>query len=546
MDNIIKYVRNRNPLNQTDSTELNYTNLEDETTNTEPQRQIPRSYSSTADFKASSDNDNNEPRLSNQSESTSESNTGSNEPPKYYTVDQAVEKIGFGRFQLKLSILSGLAWMADAMEMMLLSILAPALHCDWLLNEWQKASITTVVFMGMMLSGAIWGKLCDLYGRKTCLVLCTLFTFYFGALSALSPIFVWILILRGLVGFGIGGAPQAVVLYAEFLPSKHRAKCVILNNVFWSIGAVLEVLLAILVMPTLGWRWLLGFSALPLLVFAVFCSWLPESVRYLLASGQDNLAQETLKRIADQNKTSLPEGKLMSIKSDARRGHLVDLLAPEHRRTTLLLWFIWFANAFSYYGIVLLTTEMFQIGNACKANEAKKQQIAPFCYLRCLTFQDYVDLMYTTFAEFPGLFLTMAIIELIGRRKTMAVEFLGFSFFTFLLNICASRKVLIFFLFGARCFISGSFQASYVYTPEYYPTASRAIGLGTCSAMARIGAIITPFIAQVLLKVSPYAAISIYGTVAFFGALACLALSVETKGKDLREGSHEPDTIVGH
>jgi len=35
--------------------------------------------------------------------------------------------------------------MADAMEMMLLSILAPALHCDWLLNEWQKALITTVI-----------------------------------------------------------------------------------------------------------------------------------------------------------------------------------------------------------------------------------------------------------------------------------------------------------------------------------------------------------------------------------------------------------------
>jgi hypothetical protein len=34
--------------------------------------------------------------------------------------------------------------MADAMEMMILSILAPALHCDWLLNEWQKALITMV------------------------------------------------------------------------------------------------------------------------------------------------------------------------------------------------------------------------------------------------------------------------------------------------------------------------------------------------------------------------------------------------------------------
>ena len=131
--------------------------------------------------------------------------------------------------------------MADAMEMMILSILAPALHCDWLLNEWEKALITTIVFCGMMLSGAFWGKMCDQYGRKACLILCTLFTFFFGALSAFSPIFMWLLLLRGLVGFGIGGAPQSVTLYAEFLPSKHRAKCVILTNLFWSLGACFEV-----------------------------------------------------------------------------------------------------------------------------------------------------------------------------------------------------------------------------------------------------------------------------------------------------------------
>lgn len=62
----------------------------------------------------------------------------------------------------------------------------------------------------------------------------------------------------------------------------------------------------------------------------------------------------------------------------------------------------------------------------------------------------------------------------------------------------------------------------------------RAIGLGTCSTMARIGAIITPFVAQVLLRMSPYVAISIYGTVAFFAAIACLMLPVETKGKQLK------------
>ena len=126
--------------------------------------------------------------------------------------------------------------------------------------------------------------------------------------------------------------------------------------------------MAILVMPTLGWRWLLGFSSLPLIIFALFCAWLPESARFHLASGRPDLAYETLKRISVDNRAPLPEGRLAAVKTDLKRGQFADLLSKEHRRTTLILWFIWFANAFSYYGIVLLTTEMFQIGNACKGS----------------------------------------------------------------------------------------------------------------------------------------------------------------------------------
>ena len=62
----------------------------------------------------------------------------------------------------------------------------------------------------------------------------------------------------------------------------------------------------------------------------------------------------------------------------------------------------------------------------------------------------------------------------------------------------------------------------------------RAIGLGTCSAMARVGAIITPFLAQVLLKISPHLAISIYGLVALLAAVASICLPIETKGRQLK------------
>lgn len=47
---------------------------------------------------------------------------------------------GFGWFQVLLLLYAGLAWAADAMEMMLLSFLGPAVRCDWGLSATQVQS----------------------------------------------------------------------------------------------------------------------------------------------------------------------------------------------------------------------------------------------------------------------------------------------------------------------------------------------------------------------------------------------------------------------
>ena len=65
-----------------------------------------------------------------------------------YTVGQAIDGLGFGRFQFMLSGMVGFANIADAMEMMILSILGPALHCHWHVSQIQQATLTTVVFLG--------------------------------------------------------------------------------------------------------------------------------------------------------------------------------------------------------------------------------------------------------------------------------------------------------------------------------------------------------------------------------------------------------------
>ena len=78
----------------------------------------------------------------------------------------------------------------------------------------------------------------------------------------------------------------------------------------------------------------------------------------------------------------------------------------------------------------------------------------------------------------------------------LAVHQLTFilSFFSF-----PSRLSTTLFLYGSRLFISIADMCGYVYTPEVYPTSMRGIGLGACSGAARIGCMITPFVAMVSL-----------------------------------------------
>jgi MFS family permease len=97
------------------------------------------------------------------------------------------------------------------------------------------------------------------------------------------------------------------------------------------------------------------------------------------------------------------------------------------------------------------------------------------------------------------------------------------------------RIFLTVMLFLARGIIAGVFQAAYVYTPEVYPTSLRAVGVGSCSAMARLGAMVTPYVAQVLLKSSISFATTIYTVAAILAAVACLILPFETTGKELTE-----------
>ena len=79
------------------------------------------------------------------------------------------------------------------------------------------------------------------------------------------------------------------------------------------------------------------------------------------------------------------------------------------------------------------------------------KSVFTFFLYRGLAANDYVELIWTTFAEFPGTILAFLLIDWIGRKKTLAI--LGFIFAASTLGIMecsASKNVLIMLLFCSR------------------------------------------------------------------------------------------------
>ena len=131
------------------------------------------------------------------------------ESQTYYTVDDAISKIGNGKFQYRLMFLTGGIWAADAMEMMLLSFVIPIIKQEWNLKPPLDGAISAVVFAGMLCGAAFWSILSDKIGRRKVVIYSNLGCAIFGALSGCVPGIYFMLIARFLVGFSVGGSGTA-------------------------------------------------------------------------------------------------------------------------------------------------------------------------------------------------------------------------------------------------------------------------------------------------------------------------------------------------
>jgi MFS family permease len=458
-----------------------------------------------------------------------------------YTIDEALESIPLGWIHVKVFCVCGLAWMVDGIEVLLLAFVGPAMRCEWGVSDFQAATMTTIVFAGMAIAATLWGSVADRLGRKVALVSSTFIILCAGVACAFATSFEVLLVLRLFVGVGVAGAHVAFSLLVEWMPPRLRGRVGIALSIWWSVGAVLEAVVARLVMPTMGWRWLLGLSASPALLMILASCWIPESPRFYLSRGRRDEAEACMKRAAAHSMASLPPGRLELVEAraeDMSAGGLGVLFSPELRRLTASQWLLWFAAAFTYYGCVLLTTELLAVDvcgyasdGAGGAHDAGKGGGGGAC--QGLTPSDYNENIVATAGELPGILVTFLLIDRLGRKATIGCEAVVMAVAMLCVIPCISQTAQTTVLFVMRGAADGLFQAAYVYTSEVYPTSIRGVALGWCAAFSRLGGMITPFVAQVLSRLSLNTALAVYAFAAIVLAALAFTLQIETGGRDM-------------
>uniref|UniRef100_A0A8I7B2J5 Major facilitator superfamily (MFS) profile domain-containing protein n=2 Tax=Hordeum vulgare subsp. vulgare TaxID=112509 RepID=A0A8I7B2J5_HORVV len=322
---------------------------------------------------------------------------------------------------------------------------------------------------------------------------------------------------------GLGSGHVLGTWFLEFVPAANRGTWVVVFHCTWTFGTILQALIAWAIMPVLGWRWLIAMSSTPCFILLIFYCITPESPRYLCSRGRTADAQFILERIAIMNNMALPSGILIVVPQRRSINALCTLVSRSLIRSTLLLWFVYFAFCFAYYGIVLLTSEL--------SNGARRCGPVGMHFWQQNDARLYRDVLVTSIAEFPGLILAALLVDKVGRKLSM-----GAFAFLCLVSIAPLAAPLeeglaTVLLFSARTSITGSYAVLYIYGPEIYPSSCRNTGVGVATSLGRIGGMIAPLIAVGLLEsCHQKEAVFVFDLVLFLAAIACALFPLETKG----------------
>lgn len=503
-----------------------------------------------------------------------------------YQLNDAIERIGPGPYQLVVLILGGGVYMAEGSLLLMLSIIAKSLIIRWELNVIVAGAIASFIFLGLLLGTICGGFYCDRHGRRLPILYtyAGISVFLFGGFMSRDMVF--LIYFKFMLGFALGfGLPAANAIVCESCPATHRSNVYCMTMVMFSLGQLYSATVIWIQSPKidhheLDWRLMLMCAALPpllLLVFAYFR--LLESPHWLLANGEFTAAKEVVKSMAQYTDVELKEGfsveavawnvrtpkvhdvipsetcslhsettstskrndccqaalaKLREVRAGWQEdlGRLKQLFSEDFYQTTVLVSYIAFVSNFAYYAMIYGLPDTLK-----NSMEADKNEWSPAA-----------GLFFSAIFEIPGVFIAVLLGMTVTRKMNMTIAFSG----TAVALVCVCLMMFaddgldhrgLIAVFAVKLFIASLFIVVYLYLLECYPTKIRATGLAFCMVVGRMGAFLCPFLYDglVFLGLSPVWFFVCMLSLTAIAAVVSMLLPYETKDELLLDHAPEPE-----
>lgn len=449
---------------------------------------------------------------------------------RHANVAARLERLPMTRYQRWLFSIIATAWFFDSMDLGIMTFVLGSIKTEFGLSTAQAGMLASASFLGMFFGAAVAGMLADKFGRKPVFQWSMVFWGVGSLLCGFAQNVEQLMIFRVLLGFGMGMEfPIGLSMVSEIVPAKSRGRYVAVLEGFWPIGFIAAGVVAWIALPHIGWRGIFIALSIPAVFVFIVRRFVPESPRWLESMGRveqaDAVTAGIERHVMAASGAPLPAASLANYTpaSSDRRTLFAELWQGAYAKRTVMLWALWFFALLGYYG---LTTWL----------GALLQQ-AGYEVTKSVTYTIYISL-----AGIPGFIFSAWLLEVWGRKGTCVLMLAGSAIAAYVYGQVATAQAPVAQLIGAglcmQFFMFGMWSVLYAYTPELYPTRSRATGSGFASSVGRFGALLGPFAVGVVLPVTGHTGVFMLGALSFAAAaLIVIVMGVETKGKSLEEVS---------
>jgi putative MFS transporter len=433
-----------------------------------------------------------------------------------------IERLPISPWHVRARILIGTATFFDAFDALATAQALPVIVPAWHLSSPQAGFVISAAYVGQIAGSLFFGWLAERHGRVRALALAiTIFATMSVACGSAAD-YHQLLVFRIIQGFGLGGeVPIAATYISEIAKADGRGKFVLLYENLFAFGLVISGFIGSLVVPTFGWRVMFFAGALPLILVPIMLARLPESPRWLAARGRLDEADAALTRIeAEVSRTKGPLAPVPPvIPVEQIKGSWRDILGPGNVGKTVVVWTLWFTGYLVYYGLGTWMPTLYR--TVFGLDVAHSLRLG----------------MFANFAVFGGSLACALLIDTLGRRRLFVVTLVGEGASLLLLWAIGAQSVeQVAILTSLACFFAGSAGISaYLYTPEVYPTRSRAMATALGSSWLRLASMLGPSIVGLMVGGGIGNVFLLFAIVPLVASTIVGALAVETAGRSLEE-----------